>query len=70
MDGDTTVTKSLTVLGGMAVSGTKDGSTATFTGNFKMDGNMVQTGSLTLNGIKVDGHTHTNPEGGDVGPMK
>lgn len=70
LDGDTTVTKSLTVLGGMAVSGTKDGSTATFTGNFKMDGNMVQTGSLTLNGIKVDGHTHTNPEGGDVGPMK
>lgn len=70
LDGDTTVTKSLTVLGGMSVSGTKDGQTATFTGNFKMTGNMDQTGTYKLNGITVNGHTHSNPEGGNVGPMK
>lgn len=64
LDGDTTVTKSLTVLGGMSVSGGSGGGTMSITGN------MVQQGSFTINGIKVDGHTHTNPEGGNVGPMK
>lgn len=64
LDSDVTVTKSLTVQGGMAVSGTLSGSTSTITGD------MVMQGSFTLNGIKVDGHNHTNPEGGNVGPMK
>lgn len=63
LDGDTTVTKSLTVLGGMSVSGGSGGT-------MSITGNMVQQGSFTINGIKVDGHTHTNPEGGNVGPMK
>lgn len=70
LDGDTTVTKSLTVLGGMAVSGTKDGQTSSITGNMKIVGNIDQTGDLTVDGIKVNTHKHTNPEGGDVGPMK
>jgi len=63
LDGDTTVTKSLTVLGGMSVSG---GSGETL----KTTGNVVHNGSYTLNGIKVDGHVHPNPEGGKVGPME
>lgn len=70
LDGDTTVTKSLTVLGGMAVSGTKDGQTSSITGNMKIDGNITQTGNLVLGGITVNTHHHVNPEGGDVGPMK
>jgi phage baseplate assembly protein gpV len=70
LDGDTTVTKSLTVQGGMAVSGAIGGQTATFTGNMKMDGNITQTGTFTLGGVTVNSHTHTNPEGGNVGPMK
>lgn len=70
LDGDTTVTKTLTVIGattlngGMSVSG-GTGSTATFTGNF------VHNGSYTLNGIQVDGHDHMgNGAGNDTGPMK
>ena len=69
LDGDTTVTKSLTILGGMSVSG-GSGNTATFTGNFKIVGNTTQTGSMSINGIKVDGHTHTGDSGGNTGPMK
>lgn len=70
LDGDTTVTKSLTVMGGMSVQGVKDGQTATFTGNMKMQGDTVQTGTFTLGGVVVNGHDHTNPEGGNVGPMQ
>lgn len=64
LDGDTTVTKSLTVLGGMSVSGGSSG------GTMSIQGDMVQQGSFTINGIKVDGHVHSNPEGGKVGPME
>lgn len=64
LDSDVTVSKSLTVNGGMSVKGGTAGST------FSITGDIVQTGSYTLNGIKVDGHVHTNPEGGNVGPMK
>lgn len=64
LDSDVTVSKSLTVNGGMQVSGGTAGST------FNVTGDIVQTGSYTLNGVKVDGHNHTNPEGGNVGPMK
>lgn len=64
LDSDVTVSKSLTVNGGMSVQGGTAGST------FNITGDIVQTGSYTLNGIKVDGHNHTNPEGGNVGPMK
>lgn len=70
LDGDTTVTKSLTVEGGMSVVGTKDGQTSTITGNMKIVGDISQTGNLVVDGIKVNTHKHTNPEGGDVGPMK
>lgn len=63
LDGDTTVTKSLTVLGGMSVSGGSGGTMA-------ITGDMVQQGTFTINGVTVNEHTHTNPEGGDVGPMK
>lgn len=70
LDGDTTITKSLTVQGGMSVSG-GSGATATFTGNFSINGNTIQTGSMTLNGIKVDGHKHLgNGAGNDTGVMK
>lgn len=63
LDGDTTVTKSLTVNGGITASG---GSGQTF----KITGNMVQEGDFTINGTKVNGHSHSNPEGGKVGPME
>lgn len=63
LDGDTTVTKSLTVQGGASISG---GTGQTF----KVTGDVQHLGSYSLNGIKVDGHNHTNPEGGNVGPMK
>lgn len=69
LDGDTTVTKSLTVQGGMNVYG-GSGDSMTVTGNIKYTGNQVQQGTFTLNGIVVNNHKHTNPEGGDVGPMK
>lgn len=71
LDGDTTVTKSLTVLGGMAVSGsTGGGATSTITGDLVVEGNTTQTGNFILNGIQVNGHVHANPEGGKVGPME
>lgn len=71
LDGATTVTKSLTVQGGMDISGTlPSGETSKIAGNFAITGNTTQTGSFTLNGIPVDTHKHPNPEGGDVGPMK
>lgn len=70
LDGDTTVTKSLTVMGGMAVSGTVGGNTMSITGTTNYSGNITQTGSYTINGVAVNGHTHTNPEGGNVGSMK
>lgn len=71
LDGDTTVTKSLTVQGGMAVSGVSGGQTMSITGNVKYSGNVDHaTGNFTLGGIVVNTHKHSNPEGGDVGPMK
>lgn len=72
LDGAVTVTKSLTVQGGMDVSGTlPSGGTSKFTGNFEIVGNTKQTGSMTINGIKVDGHNHLgNGSGNDTGPMK
>lgn len=69
LDGDTTITKSLTVQGGMSVSG-GSGASMTVTGSTSYTGNMTMNGDFTLNGIKVNTHKHTNPEGGDVGPMK
>lgn len=70
LDGDTTVTKSLTVLGGMSVSG-GSGDSMTVTGNIKYQGNMVQNGDFTINGVKVNGHDHMgNGAGNDTGPMK
>lgn len=64
LDGDTTVTKSLTVQGGMAVSGGSGGT-------MQITGDMAQKGSFTINGIKVDGHTHIgHGSGNDTGPMK
>lgn len=65
LDGATTVTKSLTVQGGMSVTGSTGGQTMTITGN------IAQTGSFTINGIKVDGHKHVgNGAGNDTGVMK
>lgn len=65
LDGAVTVTKSLTVQGGMSVTGTTGGQTMTITGN------IAQQGSYTINGVKVDGHKHVgNGAGNDTGPMK
>lgn len=65
LDGDTTVTKSLTVQGGAAISGGSAGQTV------EVSGDVKHTGSYELNGIKVDGHTHKEMgDGNDVGPMK
>ncbi|HHB9680393.1 TPA: hypothetical protein ACOAY7_002776 [Vibrio cholerae] len=33
-------------------------------------GTITAQTSVTIDGIEVLGHNHTNPEGGDVGPMK
>lgn len=63
LDGNVTVTKKLTVNGGAAISG---GSGQTF----EVTGNVAHNGSYVLNGVKVDGHVHPNPEGGKVGPME
>lgn len=65
LDGATTVTKSLTVQGGMSVTGSVGGQTMSITGN------IAQQGSFTINGVKVDGHKHIgNGAGNDTGPMK
>ena len=52
------------------MSGSKDGQTSSITGNMKIVGDINQTGNLVVGGITVNTHKHTNPEGGDVGPMK
>lgn len=65
LDGDTTVTKSLTVLGGMSVSNTtKSGGAA-----MSIQGKTNFTGEVLVDGVKVNKHDHRNPEGGRVGPM-
>ena len=63
--GDTTIEKTLTVLGlitgtgGMTVSG---GSGASVTGNM-----MVSGGDVTADGVGLKSHTHTCPHGGETG---
>ena len=69
LDGDTRVTKTLTVEGATSLNNGVNifggtGSTMTLVGD------IVQVGSYSINGITVDGHVHSNPEGGNVGPMK
>lgn len=64
LDGKTTVTQSLTVLGGMSVSNTTKGGTA-----MTINGKTDVTGDLLVDGVKVNKHDHRNPEGGRVGPM-
>lgn len=65
LDGDVTVTKSLTVKGGMSLEGSSQGQTMSITGSIE------HKGSYTINGIKVDGHTHIgNGAGNDTGEMK
>ena len=66
--GDTTVQKTLTVLGqitgtgGLAVSG---GSGASVTGNVSVSG-----GDVTADGVGLKSHTHTCPHGGDTSTGK
>lgn len=36
----------------------------------KVTAGSVEAPSMKVDGIEVDQHNHTNPEGGDVGPMK
>lgn len=63
LDGDTTITKSLTVQGGASISG---GSGQTF----KVTGDVVQEGNFTLNGVQVNNHSHLEQgDGQNVGPM-
>lgn len=66
LDGATTITKTLNVQGG----GAGGGAAVTMNGNVNHTGNTTQTGTLTLDGKVVNTHVHTNPEGGNVGPMK
>jgi len=64
LDGDTTITKSLTVQGGASISG-GEGQT------FQVTGSMAHEGDYTLNGVKVNGHTHiSNGEGKEVSEMQ
>lgn len=65
LDSNVTVTGSLTVQGGMDVSGTLSGATSTFTGN------IVMNGEFRLGGVLVNTHSHKEQgDGNDVGPMK
>ncbi|APD19726.1 baseplate central spike [Pectobacterium phage PP101] len=67
LDGATTITKTLSVQGG----GAGGGAAVTMVGNIEHTGSTNQTGSLTINGVKVDGHNHiSNSPGQDTGPMK
>lgn len=56
--GNVSIAKKLTVNGASELKGT-----------LKVTGAATLAGA-TVNGTQVDKHTHTNPEGGDVGPMK
>lgn len=70
LDGIVTVTKALIVQGGMSVSG-GSGDTMSLTGNLKITGATTQVGSMTINGVRVDGHNHiSNSPGSDTGAMK
>ena len=62
LDGIVTVTKALIGQGGMSVSG---GSGAAMS----VTGNVAMNGTVTVSGKAINGHTHTNPEGGNVGPF-
>lgn len=71
LDGDTTVSKSLTVMGGMSVQGSAGGGpTMSINGETTFTGSTNQNGTLKVDGVTVNGHVHDNPEGGQVGPMK
>ena len=58
--GTETVTGKITGQGGMALSG---GTGATVTGNMAITG-----GNVTADSISLKTHTHTDPQGGTVGP--
>lgn len=63
--GNLTVQKKLTYLGGMSGKGDAGGAGAEIDGGIK-----INTGDLEVQGKKFLPHTHANPEGGDVGPVK
>lgn len=65
LDGDVTVTKTLTV--NQAITGQ---ATLELTGKATMQGDMDVTGTLKAGGKVVNIHVHANPEGGKVGPME
>lgn len=67
INGTLTVTGLISGAGGLAIVG---GSGAVVTGNISSTGSIEAGTSLTVNGVEVLGHSHSNPEGGNVGPME
>lgn len=67
---NTTVKGLLTGSGGMSLSGDNgSGAAASFAGNINHTSGTIASVSVKINGIEVDGHKHTTPDG-DSGPMK
>jgi phage baseplate assembly protein V len=61
--GTETVTGRITGQGGMAISGGTGGASATVSGNL-----IVTSGDVTADAISLKTHTHSDPQGGTVGP--
>lgn len=67
-----TTTVNITKDGAVTITATAvtlDTAQTNLTGNLDVAG-MITTPSIEVDGIEVLGHNHTNPEGGNVGPMK
>jgi hypothetical protein len=71
IDTDLTVTGNLIVQGTSNLIGMVTAPAGVAAASYAGTGaSVVMLGNVTIGGIVVNGHTHTNPEGGDVGPMK
>lgn len=65
-----TVKGLLTGSGGMSISGDNGkGSVASFAGSISHTSGTIASVSVKINGVEVDKHNHTTPDG-DSGPMK
>lgn len=63
--GNVLVRGTLTYLGGLNNAGTGTG--ATISGPIEHDGDLTNTGSISSNGVVLDGHRHPDADGGTTG---
>jgi hypothetical protein len=80
IDTDVTITGNLHVIGDSATDGKLSSETGTFSPTYSGPlgggagsmtiGDITSSGTVTINGITVNGHDHSNPEGGNTGPMQ